>query len=599
MTRFSAAAGLVAAVAWLVTSTGCDAGLVEHRSFHSALTSITPAEQQGDRMNLRSSTSSMSSAATKSKEDRDNLAVENDRVKQRRIQQETRGVKSLAGSAMTKDRTTDWARQLGMSKRDVDQILKAHEVKEANMAAINRFLPKSQTKYEDAETKREVPSQRKLVQYSTAAETPVSSSFSSSSFLDAMIHSSSSIHLSASSTTNINQRGLLRKTQESAALGACTTAANDIGQYLVGNCTCSEDPNATGGYILDCSDSCTSCSDAATMTICTKLSSQIYFAADTGASTSKSQTYSYSTGKDETVMVLETGCVIDSFGAGNCTGCVASVDGTTCNSCSLDTCWDGGPDYSYSYPSYAIDCTNAGSLVAYNLCERPTIPVADPLYALGDHGYYCENLGTAPCEAEKAIREAESDSLYCRCSNSNDGMGVALKCSETCGLFCNDEGDKCGRSSSSTVFSSMDGTVLYQTDVFEYRDSRRYELQVLDSMENCTFSFSEPMASGYGTCGCSIQTCIDGTEAPKVDCTPSGGQVLDLCQAEPTVAGTMFEYRSFDNCIDSSPENDVCSDSGATLVPGGSMISGSLKNAMYYDAESCSSSSDDVGLWCK
>jgi hypothetical protein len=598
MTRFSSATGFLATVAWLVICTGCEAGLVEGRSFHSALTSITPAEQQAGRMNLRSFTSSISSVDTKSKADRDDLAVEKDPVKQRRMLQETRTGKSLAGSARTKDRTTNWARQLGMSKRDVDQILKAHKAKEANMAAINRFLSKSQSKNEDTETKREVPSQRKLVQYSKAAETPASSSFSSS-FLDAMIHSSSSLHSSASATNNINQRGLLRKTQESAALGACTTAANDIGQYLVGSCTCSEDPNAAGGYILDCSDACTSCSDADTMTICAKLSAQIYFAADTGASNSKSQTYSYSTGKDETVMVLETGCVIDSFGVGNCTGCVTSVDGTTCNSCSLETCWDGGPDYPYSYPSYAIDCTNAGSLVAYNLCERPTIPVADPLYALGDHGNYCENLGTAPCEAEKAIREAESDSLYCRCLGSNDGMGVELKCSETCGLFCNDEGDKCGRSSSSIVFSSYDGTVLYQTDAFEYRDNRRYELQVLDSMENCTFSYSEPLASGYGTCGCSIQTCTDGTEAPKVDCTPTGGQVLDLCQAEPAVEGTMFEYRSFDNCIDSSPENDVCSDLGAALVLGASMISGSLKNAMYYGAESCATSSDDVGLWCK
>jgi hypothetical protein len=214
------------------------------------------------------------------------------------------------------------------------------------------------------------------------------------------------------------------------------------------------------------------------MTFCTKPSDQIYFAADTGASTSKSQTYRYSTGKKG--MVLETGCVIDSFGFGNCTGCMASVDGTTCNSCSLETCGHGGPDYSYPYPSYDIDCTNAGSLTAYNLCERPTIPVEDPLYALNDHDYYCENLAKASCEGEKAIRMAESESLYCRCSGPNNERDIELMCSETCGLFCNNGGDKCGRLSSTIVFSRHDGTILYQTDVFVHRNYRRYELQVLE-----------------------------------------------------------------------------------------------------------------------
>jgi hypothetical protein len=229
MTRFSAAAGFATAVACLVTSTGCEAGLVEGRSFHSALASIAPVEQQqGGRMNLRSFTSSISSVATQSKEDLDNLGGENGRVKQRRIQQETRTIKSFIGSPITKDRTASWARKLGMSKRDVDQILKAHK---AQMAAIHHFLSQSLSKHQNPIMIREVPSQRKLVQYSTAAKTPASSSYSSPSFLDTMIHSSSSSHLSASSTTNIkHQRGLRRKTQEYVALGACTTAASDFGQ---------------------------------------------------------------------------------------------------------------------------------------------------------------------------------------------------------------------------------------------------------------------------------------------------------------------------------------------------------------------------------
>ena len=109
------------------------------------------------------------------------------------------------------------------------------------------------------------------------------------------------------------------------------------------------------------------------------------------------------------------------------------------------------------------------------------------------------------------------------------------------------------------------------------------------------------MGIDSGVCGCSVQTCADGTEAVMVDCTLWGGDALDLCQSEPALEdGTMFEYRSFHNCIDFSPENDVCSDSNETaLVMDGSIITGSLLNAMYYNAESCANPSTSVGLWCK
>jgi hypothetical protein len=84
-----------------------------------------------------------------------------------------------------------------------------------------------------------------------------------------------------------------------------------------------------------------------------------------------------------------------------------------------------------------------------------------------------------------------------------------------------------------------------------------------------------------------------------VDCTLLGGDVLDLCQAAPAVDGTMFQYRSFSNCIDFSPENDVCSDSDDEALMDGSIITGSLVDAMYYPAASCANPSASVGLWCE
>jgi hypothetical protein len=158
MTRFSAVAGIVAAAAWLVTSTpGCKAGLVEGRSSHTALWMTTPAEhqqqqqqQEADRMNLRSSTSWISSSVAtvpnnSKEEDRGNdlaVAVETaGRVTPSRMLPETHTVvKSLAGSAMTKDGTAaaHWARRQQL-KRDGDQIfLTAQKGKDA--ATIHRFL---------------------------------------------------------------------------------------------------------------------------------------------------------------------------------------------------------------------------------------------------------------------------------------------------------------------------------------------------------------------------------------------------------------------------------------------------------------------------
>lgn len=125
------------------------------------------------------------------------------------------------------------------------------------------------------------------------------------------------------------------------------------------------------------------------------------------------------------------------------------------------------------------------------------------------------------------------------------------------------------------------------------------EMKVLESLDNCTYSYSDPVGNDSGVCECSVQTCADGTEAAMVDCTLLGGDVLDLCQSEPAVDGTMFEHRSFKNCIDFSPENDVCSDSDEALLIDGSIITGSLVDAMYYDAASCANPSSSVGLWCK
>jgi hypothetical protein len=381
-----------------------------------------------------------------------------------------RPVKTVEGLArkkkkksMTKERPTNWAQQLGISKNNVNQLLQSYSTKEATMAARTHILSKSHSQ-------KEAPSQRKLVQPFTSVQPPKMplSSSSSSSSDDTAVDSLSTSPLSSfHGTGNANAnaaasqpRRLFRKTQESSlALEACLTAIEFHGDYSDAACTCSEDSTTTASsrYVMDCVEACIFCSDA-NSTICANESNQYYFEAETGAVLTKSKTYSYSTGKDDTITLLETGCALDGYLDGDCTGCVASVDGTTCNSCSLQSCsYEEFPseDESYFYQTLVLDCTNTmSSLGVYNLCGNPPIPVEDPLHALGNPGFMnCADQGTGACEAEKVLREAESDDWLCECVNAYDG-NVQLRCSDQCGLFCNEEGDECVRSTLVVGFST-------------------------------------------------------------------------------------------------------------------------------------------------
>jgi hypothetical protein len=387
-------------------------------------------------------------------------------------------------------------------------------------------------------------------------------------------------------TTIVQERDL---SQESPARRACFIASYSFGLTSYATCTCSEDLDESGQYILDCEDTCTHCSDVDD-TICARESTQLFFEAETGENNSKASILSYSGSKSETITLLETDCALDQYGQGNCTQCNASVDAVMCNSCSIQTCVF---DESYSYSAHLIDCSNVGALGVYNFCGRRTIPTEDPLHALGNEGFlYCADLGTGACQVEKVIRLTESESLYCQCSDRYDDT-IQLRCFDQCGLLCSEGGEECGRSTSVVAFAKSDGSVSYESNAFEYSDGQTRELQVLASQDNCTYSTSE------GGCDCFIQTCEDGTVAPMVDCSGLNGGVLNLCHSAPVVDNTIFSYLSFDNCIDFSPDEDVCSDSDEALSLDGSTVTGSLLDAMFYDVESCANDSDGVGLWCK
>jgi hypothetical protein len=234
MTRFSTAAGFVAALVWLgVASNGCEAALVQGRSAATAamVEERRSLADQAGRKNLR---------PTEGKKELDGLeGAENEAAKHRVMRHEATGSgggdgtgsgKTLGGSSMqskrmTKERTVDWARQLGVSQKDVDQLVKAYDAKEANLATRARFLAK---RHSD-ETDNHVKGPRKLVQHSNKAfKTPASSSSSTPSFLDAMRKKSSQVSPSsraASSTSNISpshQRDLLRKTEEAGINDACS-----------------------------------------------------------------------------------------------------------------------------------------------------------------------------------------------------------------------------------------------------------------------------------------------------------------------------------------------------------------------------------------
>jgi hypothetical protein len=228
MTRFSTVAGFVAAVGWLVANTGCEAALMqgsssataamveEQRSLHVALASITQVDQAG-RKNLRPAAMNKDK-----KEDGETEAVRPGGGGARAGK--PLEALSMQNKRMTQERTVDWARQLGVSQKDVDQLVKAYNAKEDNMAARARFLSKRHTD----EVENHVKGQRKLANHSDKAfKTPASSSSLSQSFFDAMRNKSygSSSNRAASSTSNISpsqKQDGLRKTEESVINDSCS-----------------------------------------------------------------------------------------------------------------------------------------------------------------------------------------------------------------------------------------------------------------------------------------------------------------------------------------------------------------------------------------
>jgi hypothetical protein len=156
--------------------------------------------------------------------------------------------------------------------------------------------------------------------------------------------------------------------------------------------------------------------------------------------------------------------------------CVASVDGMTCNHCSLEICWDGSLDYLSSYPSYAMDCTNAGSLVAYNFCERPTMPVADPLFALNDPGFVqvlssngfatCVHDPMEICNTGKAYNN-ENEPGSCECTGSN--VTATLTCSDPyCPMLCHLDYMVCWNYSLGTIFDANGQQQSLYVDIRAY-----------------------------------------------------------------------------------------------------------------------------------
>jgi hypothetical protein len=218
--------------------------------------------------------------------------------------------------------------------------------------------------------------------------------------------------------------------------------------------------------------------------------------------------------------------------------------------------------------------------------EKPKQTAGDPLQA--------ENI--AACRQELAIKEAESaGALFCSCEELFDV--TVLECSETCGVYCNDEGDVCGRPMSVVAFSQDDASVQYTGDHFLYTTGdlmgQRIELDI-DSFGNCVYL--------GGNCDCMMQACGNGTQAPLLDCSSQFGpdDVFDLCQNDLVVDTGFFEYLSsteFNVCVDNSPENDLCSDLDAPVPIDGFLMTGSLFDALPYRAETCASGSDDVGIW--
>ena len=373
--------------------------------------------------------------------------------------------------------------------------------------------------------------------------------------------------------------------QDNYVLEICETEALET----EGVCECIPDTSQNGGVLMTCKSTCTYCDDS--FEICGDDIYEKYFEPLSGDVGFVKSTATYSRGRTETLVLLETQC-----DSGTCQACSFEIDSTPCSSCTIQECQG-----STESPMYGalVECDGA----VLDFCkDEPLQPDRDD----GPLVYFSSNVDQCTSEPIKSCLERleyyeslESDPFACECVDIADG-GMDLRCDASCGYFCNAENNICG-SIDFVHQINPEGSVAYRKTQFEYVLGRN-ESMVLEEFRggSCTFSVDSKQCQS-----CQLRSCPDGRTAPFLDCQNfEDGAVFDMCENQITVESGVFEYfdtGKFNECIDISPPENLQCIGARTLSPDDSILLESLAtsqtDSQVYTDPCTGVSNHDAGLW--
>jgi hypothetical protein len=403
-------------------------------------------------------------------------------------------------------------------------------------------------------------------------------------------------------------RAKRRDLQLETAREACMADAEILEAEAEKSYTCTCQADGGTGYRLQCKSNCGEyCNEE--VTVCGKKTvTKIYDGA--GLDIISGEGFDYTRGNVGRVAISQLGCSEDDAGNRACTECIGVVDGNrACNSCSVQSCADGG-----SAPS--LDCENIEEGATFNFCEGG-FDVQEGMFEYLDSNEYDECVdplvtSMAACETDRQFYETMGADKEYKCTCEENSLGtVVLACRATCGEFCNADETVCGTEVFDQLYD-LSGNPYIVANNFFYskgsnerlvmiqRDCKRPENAGVDGIvcNECSVRVGQ-----FAQCrSCTLQICNDGSQAPLLNCENiEAGAIFNLCEPDSIeVDGGVFDYFSsseYNECEDNSPPNDVCDDGDNLLAIGGSAIIGSIESAVSDGIAPCELESDGPGLW--
>jgi hypothetical protein len=356
-------------------------------------------------------------------------------------------------------------------------------------------------------------------------------------------------------------------------------------------CMCSEDENVPGRYILHCVDPCVYCDEA--LSTCGREVSDKSYGPIFGVVRAVRSTIQYSFGRDEELIVEETGC---DEGSG-CQACTAQVNGVQCDICLQQTCStaEGGLN------AANLDCANIEAGAVFDLCREEQIHIDDGAfqYFSGVITDTCVLESELSCiQARSFFQSSEGGGYECSCELLADDGSVELSCADVC-EYCDEDITVCGRESFVLDFDRS-GTVSYRRNDFAYSFGRNETLVFEEHGDDgCTFSVDSKSCNS-----CEVRPCTteaESIEAPFLDCSNiENSATFNLCDSDTSVQDGIFQHFSvdeFNECTDRTPSNSFCAEALNFNNTAGSTVFGSTELAAFDEVKACGGSTSSAGLW--